>query len=258
MFSRKKKTVHLIRHCQSSLNVPPHDKNKLDPDLTATGINQAKALGRSFPHLTPETLIIASPLRRTLNTAIHAFKDHLSATNSQILALPELQELTQWPCDTGSSLACLLTEYRDHPVNFDKVTYKWDSKDGYFSPSERRSLQRMTDTRQWLYEQKVQNIICIGHCRCLQLLVEEDSYERIRAGLCSEEWQNGEWRSYRFEVGPKWEKELVETRESLKRRGKRENVAVLGDYGEESLKSGSEERVPEVKEKNPKSPMRKN
>ncbi|RDI85949.1 hypothetical protein Vi05172_g3980 [Venturia inaequalis] len=231
MFSRKKKTIHLIRHCQSTFNVPPHDANKLDPDLTATGVRQAKSLGQSFPHLTPDSLIVASPLRRTLNTALHAFKHHLSATNSQILALPELQELSRWPCDTGSSLPTLLTEFRDHPVDFEKVTFDWDSKDGYFSPSERRTLQRMRNTRQWLYEQEAQNIVCVGHAHCLQLLVGEASYDKIRAGLCTPEWKNGEWRSYHIEVGPNREKELVETRESLRRRGKHKNIALAEGDG---------------------------
>lgn len=261
MFSRKKKTIHLIRHCQSTFNVPPHDANKLDPDLTATGVSQAKSLGRSFPYLTPDSLIVASPLRRSLNTAIHAFKPHLLATNSQILALPDLQELSQWPCDTGSSLASLLTEFREHPVDFEGVTYNYDSKDGYFSPSERRTLQRMTNMRQWLYEQDAQNIVCVGHGHCLQLLVSEGSYEQIRAGLCTPEWQNGEWRSYHIEVGPNWEKELVETRESLKRRGKHKNVALLECDGNSVARPATApaaaETIPPSKEKSPKNYKRK-
>ncbi|QDS72187.1 hypothetical protein FKW77_004911 [Venturia effusa] len=234
MFSRKKKTIHLIRHCQSTFNVPPHDAHKLDPDLTPKGVSQAKTLGRSFPYLTPDSLIVASPLRRTLNTALHAFGSHLSATGSQILALPEFQELSKWPCDTGSSLPTLLTEFRDHPVNFEHVTFDWDSKDGYFSPSERRTLQRMVNARQWLHDQESQNIVVVGHCHCLQLLAGEGSYEQIRAGLCTQGWQNGEWRSYHFEVGPNREKHLVETRESLRRRDKRKNV-VLFESDENSV-----------------------
>ncbi|TLD32555.1 putative phosphatase SPAC5H10.03 [Venturia nashicola] len=262
MFSaRKKKTIHLIRHCQSTFNVPPHDANKLDPDLTVTGVSQARTLGRSFPYLTTDSLIVASPLRRALNTALHAFGHHLSAANSQILALPELQELSQWPCDTGSSLPSLLTEFRDHPVDFEKVTFDWDSKDGYFSPSERRTLERMKNTRQWLYEQEAQNIVCIGHGHCLQLLVGEGSYEQIRAGLCSPEWQNGEWRSYHIEVGPNWEKQLVETKESLKRRGKHKNVALLEGDGNSIARPvtapAAAETIPPFKEKSPKSQRRK-
>jgi broad specificity phosphatase PhoE len=224
MFSRKKKTIHLIRHCQSTFNVPPHDANKLDPDLTAAGIAQAVSLGTLFPYLTPDSLIISSPLRRSLNTAIHAFSNHLSTTKTEVIALPELQELSQWPCDTGSSLASLLTEYRDKPVNFEKVTINWDSKDGYFAPTERRTLQRIRNTRQWLYEREEQNIVIIGHGHCLQLLAGEGTYEDIRAGICFPEWQNGEWRSYHFEVGPEGEKELVQTRESGRRRAQRKNL----------------------------------
>jgi broad specificity phosphatase PhoE len=256
MFSRKKKIIHLIRHCQSTFNAPPHNANKLDPDLTNTGTSQAITLGRSFPYLTPDSLIVASPLRRTLNTAIYAFSDHLSTTKSKILALPELQELSQWPCDTGSSLASLLTEFREHPVDFEKVTHDWDSKDGCFAPSERRTLQRMTNMRQWLYEREEQNIVCVGHGHCLQLLVGEGSYEEIRAGLCYPEWQNGEWRSYHFEIGPNWEKDLVETRESLRRRGKHKNVPVLEDNGNTvprpATAPAAPETVPESKEKGPK------
>jgi broad specificity phosphatase PhoE len=236
MFSRKKKTIHLIRHCQSNFNVPPHDANKLDPDLTISGIEQAVTLGRSFPHLTPDSLIVASPLRRTLNTTIHAFIDHLSTTKSEILALPELQELSQWPCDTGSSLASLLTEFREYPVDFSKVTHDWDSKDGYFAPTERRTLQRVRNARQWLYEREEQNIVIVGHGHCLQLLVGEGSYEEIRAGLCFPEWQNGEWRSYQFEVRPNGEKELVETRESMRRREKRKNISILEEDGRAILR----------------------
>jgi broad specificity phosphatase PhoE len=261
MFSRKKKTIHLIRHCQSTFNVSPHESNKLDPDLTKTGVEQAVTLGRSFPYLTSDSLIVASPLRRTLNTAIDAFADHLSTTKSQILALPELQELSQWPCDTGSSLASLLTEFREHPVDFEKVTRDWDSKDGYFAPTERRTLQRIRNTRQWLYERGEQNIVCVGHGHCLQLLVGEGSYQEIRAGLCYPEWQNGEWRSYHFEIGPNWEKELVETRESMRRRGKRKNVPMLEVDGNTIPRPASapatSETVPSSDEKSPKAHWRK-
>lgn len=225
---KKRKTIHLIRHCQSIFNVPPHDAQKLDPDLTITGIQQAINLGKSFPHLSSIDLVVASPLRRALNTAIHAFGDHVAARQMQIIALPELQELSQWPCDTGSSLANLLTEFREHPVDLGLLGMDWDSKDGYFAPTERRSIQRVKNARQWLRERPEEDIVVVGHGHCLQLLADEGNYHDIRAGLCLPEWENGEWRSYHFENREAGgEKVLVETKESMKRRRKKTNLPVL-------------------------------
>jgi broad specificity phosphatase PhoE len=129
MLRRKKKTVHFIRHAESEHNVPPYDFKLRDPYLTPFGRTQAEALGQQIPFLEDVDLVVCSPMKRTISTALLAFKHYLHTNKLELIALPELQELSNKPCDTGSSLAELLTEFREEPVDLNWVPHDWDSKD---------------------------------------------------------------------------------------------------------------------------------
>jgi broad specificity phosphatase PhoE len=227
MLWRKTKTIHLIRHGQSTFNVPPHDASIKDPYLTSTGRQQAETLGDTFPCTVD--LIVCSPLRRALYTALYAFGDVLKTGNKKIIAIPELQELSKYPCDTGSSLKDLESEFRGQPVDFSLVHRSWDSKEGYWAPTARRSLERVKEVRQWLMNRPENSIVVVGHGHCIQLMAEEGSFHDIRNGLVFPAWQNTEYRSYHF--NPEKDKDgasLIETKESLKRKERAMNIPRVG------------------------------
>jgi broad specificity phosphatase PhoE len=240
MLWKKTKNIHIIRHGQSISNILPYDVSVKDPILTSTGRQQAEALGKVFR--SPIDLIVCSPLRRAVYTALYAFGDILKASSKRIVTLPELQELSKYPCDTGSPLNDLEVEFRGFPVDLSLVQRSWDSKEGYWSPTERRSLQRVKEARRWLRDRPEQNIVVIGHGHCIQLLTEEGSFHDIRDGLVWPGWENTEYRSYHFD--PKSEGDearLTETKESLKRREAR---ARIKPEGSAKMSGGSSKSSP--------------
>lgn len=237
MLRRKRKVVHFIRHGEAAHNVPPYDVKRRDPYLTPHGQDQAQALGQQFPNLEDVELIVCSPMKRAIQTALLAFADHLKATKTQLVALPELQELSGNPCDTGSSLAELLTEFREHPLDLSLVPHDWDSKDRLWSPTEVRTLARMARARTWLRERPESNIIAVGHAHCMQLLVrdapndyENDGIAEIKLGLLPV-WRNCELRTFAIDEDKTHVLLFDETKTSRKLKAKGENVPRVGEDG---------------------------
>jgi broad specificity phosphatase PhoE len=232
---RRRRKIHFVRHAESEHNIPPYDSKLKDPYLSQHGRRQAEALGQQFPNVENVDLIVCSPMKRTIQTALLAFGDHLRASKTELLALPELQELSAKPCDTGSSLAELLTEFREDPLDLSLVPYDWDSKDRLWSPTELRTLARMVRARTWLRERPENNIIVIGHAHCLQLLVRDapkdfpnDGIHEIKLGLLPV-WRNCELRSFAIEEDRSKVLLFEETKTSRKLKSSGENVPWVGD-----------------------------
>jgi broad specificity phosphatase PhoE len=109
--------VHLFRHAQAYHN-STSDNSLHDPRLTPDGIAQAKAITKNYQFLNKPTLILVSPLRRCIQTALYAFHPAFNKdvrkwfpTTPTFIALPQLQECSAKPCDTGSSLDILKKEF---------------------------------------------------------------------------------------------------------------------------------------------------
>jgi broad specificity phosphatase PhoE len=232
---RRRKKIHFVRHAESEHNIPPYDNKLRDPYLSPHGRRQAEALGQQFPNLEDVDLVVCSPMKRAILTAVIAFGDHLRPTKTQIIALPELQELSAKPCDTGSSLAELLTEFREDPLDLDLVPHDWDSKDRLWSPTEVRTLARMARARSWLRDRPEDNIVVIGHAHCLQLLVRDappeldnDGIHEIKLGLLPV-WRNCELRIFAIEEDEAHILLFEETRTSRKLKARGENVPWVSD-----------------------------
>ncbi|KIW04271.1 uncharacterized protein PV09_04573 [Verruconis gallopava] len=256
MLRRKRKIIHFIRHAESDHNIAPFDTRLRDPYLSQKGRIQAEALGEQFPHLQDVDLIVCSPMKRAITTALLVFKKHLLSSKKQLIALPELQELSGKPCDTGSSLAELLTEFREEPLDLNHVPHNWESKDGAWSPTEQRTLARMTRARAWLRSRPETNIVVVGHAHCMQLLVRDapeeyynDGIEAIRLGLLPE-WKNCEWRSFSAEVHQDHVLWFDELRASKKAKSRGENVPRLTNGKESRKSSQTSSEMPDEFDKN--------
>ena len=71
----------------------------------------------------------ASPLRRTLYTALESFEPVFQAhPEFKLIALPDLQETSDVPCDTGSEPQALQQEFAGKNVDLDMVHDGWNSK----------------------------------------------------------------------------------------------------------------------------------
>lgn len=78
-----------------------------DARLTARGREQAAALNAATKDTVQASaeLLVASGLRRTLSTALDGYptlKARLDAAGKPLVVLPQLQEVNDFPCDTGS------------------------------------------------------------------------------------------------------------------------------------------------------------
>ena len=215
-----------------------------------------ESLGPDF--MSRINLVTASPLSRTLHTAAIAFEPILSQTDAptgksistqvtkckpNILAIPDVQETSDYPCDTGSDPEVLRQLCADHswPVDLSLVKPGWNQKSmtGRWSPQHSKIEARARDARKLLKE-KVRELrsegvispelVLVAHGGLLHYLTEDwqDASDTYGTG-----WKNCEVRSYGFVdeldneherakyTGGQTDQEyLVETSESRSRRAK--------------------------------------
>jgi broad specificity phosphatase PhoE len=220
-----KTTLHLVRHAQGYHNLNEANHALPDPDLTPLGVQQCTTLSSTFPHPCRITHLVSSPLRRTLYTALLSFPSYLQH-HKKVIALPELQETSDLPCDIGSSHAALSKEFSEGRfagcVDLGLVTEDWNSKEGKWSPASSAIDRRALDARRWLRdlgkgeaEKDVDvDIVVVTHGGFLHYLTED--WEGAERGTGSG-WENTEFRSYEFVEGGE-KASLRETRESRERR----------------------------------------
>ena len=131
----------------------------LDPLLTRHGETQCADLSNAFPSHSKISLVFASPLRRTLDTARLAFMPALNNRHckTEIIALPEAQETSDFPSDTGSAPEVLRRwcEENQWPVDRELVTEGWDDKgwDGRWAPSAEAISARAREARRFIRKQ---------------------------------------------------------------------------------------------------------
>lgn len=247
--------IHCVRHAQGFHNLGTEFHSLRDPRLTPHGENQCADLqSASFPPSAQQqiSLITASPLTRTLHTAYLTFQprldpnhpSHITSTNAptsaqppQILALPDAQETSDFPCDTGSSPSDLsaFTSQQSWPVDLSLLSDSWTTKSlgTRYSPNGFAIAARARATRQQLRAKArelvaagVENpqIVLVTHGGFLHYFTGdwEDAYKGLGTG-----WVNCETRAYEFEAGLGGdadedgdEARIVETAASRRRRGK--------------------------------------
>lgn len=154
-----------------------------DPSLTALGEAQCRELNRKFPYLDKVDLILASPLRRTLYTALLGF-DTKIRRGLTVLAVPELQETGDLPSDTGSNPAFLREEFSDQPVDLHLVQDGWNSKQGRWSPDAKIVEERAREMRSMLKSRPEKEIVVVTHGRFLHFLTEDWAGSTKFDGIC--------------------------------------------------------------------------
>lgn len=71
----------------------------------------------------------ASPLRRTIYTALESFKPVFEAhPDMHLITLPDVQETSDVACDTGSEPQALRDEFAGKNVDFELVHEDWNNK----------------------------------------------------------------------------------------------------------------------------------
>ncbi|KAK1984384.1 phosphoglycerate mutase [Colletotrichum cereale] len=219
--------IHLIRHAQGFHNLSVENEAIRDPLLTDLGKQQCAALRAAFPHHARLTHLVASPLRRTLYTCLLGFASDAAAPvgrSLKLLALPEVQEVSDAPCDTGSAVADIEAEFAGR-VDFSRVPGDWIDKAGPASrwePTLEKLEKRSAEARRALRElvgdvQGDDHVVVVTHGGILHFLT--DDWLGIGPKKATG-WENTEYRSYEFAdpTGQDPKAFLKETQESWERR----------------------------------------
>ncbi|KAH8816068.1 phosphoglycerate mutase family protein-like protein [Xylogone sp. PMI_703] len=244
-----KTILHLVRHAQGYHNLNTENHALRDPLLTPHGRSQCETLSSVFPYHAQITDIVASPLRRTIYTALLSFPEEVSSRGIPVVALPEVQETSDLPCDTGSDPEVLKNEFGmgewDGKVELGLVKEGWNDKtaSSKWAPVATKIDARAREARVFLRElgrkrakelvrqgvvadekDAEPHIVVVTHGGFLHYFTEDwEGHD----GFLGTGWQNTEFRSYNFVVQDGDGEEdkgasLVETAESRKRRNGKE------------------------------------
>ncbi|CAP66850.1 uncharacterized protein PODANS_4_6570 [Podospora anserina S mat+] len=216
--------VHLVRHAQGYHNLCQENHALPDPDLTDLGKRQCEELYQSFPYHDKITHLVASPLRRTIYTCLLSFNPDIAPDKPRVITLPDIQEVSPFPCDTGSEPAKLLDEFPDDKVvDLGLVKEGWNDKGpgSEYAPEPRKLFERARRAREWFRDlgrdhagEGEVNIVAVTHGGFLHFLTED--FEGVDYGRGTG-WGNTEWRSYEV-VEENGEVRLRETGQSARRR----------------------------------------
>ncbi|KAJ8129730.1 hypothetical protein O1611_g3905 [Lasiodiplodia mahajangana] len=121
-------TINIIRHAESRHNVEANGDELRDPSLTETGRRQSRALGVTFPFSEQVRVMISSPMRRAIQTGLTAFGSIVREEGLKVILLPDLQEASARPSDTGSPAVELREEFGD-VLKLDFLPDGWWYKD---------------------------------------------------------------------------------------------------------------------------------
>lgn len=130
--------------------------------LTPLGEQQCTILASTFSSHSRVSLVIASPLTRTLQTALLSFGPTLSNgfCVPTVLALPEAQETSASLCNVGSDVDDLrkICQQLDWPVNLSRVHNGWNVKSSpKWAPTRDAISQRAKEARAFIWE-KIQDL----------------------------------------------------------------------------------------------------
>ena len=152
-------TVICVRHAQGYHNLGPQFHSLPDPKLTELGEEQCATLRDSgIVNHSTISLITASPLTRTIATAYLSFKPAFEngKCNPEIIALPDAQETSDFPCDTGSDVEVIRKrcEEENWPVDLSRLSPDWNVKtlESRYSPSGAAIKVRAQAARQQIRE----------------------------------------------------------------------------------------------------------
>ncbi|GAA99195.1 uncharacterized protein L969DRAFT_93657 [Mixia osmundae IAM 14324] len=184
--------IWLIRHAQGFHNVA-EDYSLLDPALTPLGIKQASIL-RTEPRMqelrSSVQVIVSSPLRRTLQTALGSLEDVLQERAIPFEIIPEFQECNDLPCDTPDDLNKLRGEFehRGNGLSFEHCKPGFNSKRGAFAASQEALDARAAWARRYLRSLDQETVAVFCHADFLRHMLPNDSPQ----------WENTECRIVRY------------------------------------------------------------
>ncbi|ROV90190.1 hypothetical protein VSDG_08805 [Cytospora chrysosperma] len=238
-------TIHLVRHAQGFHNLTEINQQIPDPYLTPLGKEQCATLCSRFMHHDRITHLVASPMRRTLQTCHLSFRPAVES-GIKVVAQPLVQEVSMLPCDTGSEPEVLQAEYGAWG-DFGLVEKGWNDKTSpgsRWAPAVEALEERARAARVWLRELGRKavadgvadhaDVVVTTHGGFLHFLTQDWDGMDFARGTG---WDNTECRSYEFvePEGDDPEAMIRETESSWQAR--RGSAIPLTDTEQQQLKS---------------------
>ncbi|KAK4630452.1 hypothetical protein CLAFUW4_08615 [Fulvia fulva] len=229
--------VHIVRHAEGFHNCSKGGEGIHDPFLTEKGQEQCRELCSQFSEHDKIDLLMASPMKRTIQTCQTSFAP-VVARGHKILLMPLAQESSNEPMDTGSSEEQLKDTFGDliDTSRLELFPY-WHSNKGQFDTDGVSQIERALHLRNVLKGRPEKNIVLVTH----------GSFAHFVAGNVNAEgkqmtrmWSNAKCRTYKFaDDDVHGDARLVELQESIDRRPDLEKEGDAFVWSLDSVKRGS-------------------
>lgn len=126
-------------------------------------------------------------MRRTILTALLAFEPEV-ARGMKIITLPEAQEATDVPSDTGNPPSTLMKEFGDQ-VDYSNLSDDWYVKDGRNATDRLSLFARAKALRWWVRERPENEIVVLTHGYFAHFItgnIDENGEQIGEQDLCGE------------------------------------------------------------------------
>jgi broad specificity phosphatase PhoE len=192
--------IHLVRHGESEHNVTK-DRNQRDPSLTKRGYEQASQLNKSFPRQDQVALVLTSPLRRAIQTAVTGFGTILDKSSprpegssgiekgARLEMYPDIQPGDDLPSETGSDREILEKEFPG--LDFSPLYPSWPSKRDKSDKSAGKETGKRVRRHLATLSKDLE-----GKERCDIVLVTHGFVKEILSGRDRSDWPRAGWKSY--------------------------------------------------------------
>ncbi|TKA25572.1 hypothetical protein B0A50_05433 [Salinomyces thailandicus] len=209
-------TLHLVRHAEGPHNTAWHGEGIKDPFLTDHGREQCEELCSQFPHHDKIELLMASPMKRCIETCKISFQPAVDRLQ-KILLMPLAQEASDEHMDTGSSTEEIKEAFGDLVDEHRLVDVHpyWNKNIGRFGTDPTTQMERARQLRCFIMGRQEKHVAIVSHGsfnHCITGKFKPDGTQTTRM------WNNAECRSYTFDESSGEEALIVETEESISRR----------------------------------------
>lgn len=200
-----KPQIHLLRHAQATHNTFPRNQNIHDPPLTALGLEESAKIIDTFPWHSNVGLILTSPLRRAIQTALGGYSHIIDAPNGAELRIyKNLQPGRDLPCDTGSPSSTLISEFPD--LDFSSLEDGWAER-GILKTDEEQAEKAQEVLRD--LKGLLEGLEKKGEKRDVVLVTHGINYEYLDPEAEGRDWGRAGWKSYSLEGGEEGGLKLV-------------------------------------------------
>lgn len=156
--------IHCVRHAQGYHNLDKEGAEQIEnPELTPRGRDQCLLLRKNFPYHDKVDLVVASPIRRTIQTALLSMQPSIEKKGFKIRLLPEVQETSAKPMDVGGDPEVIKERFKNAPVDVNGLPEDWNSKQGEWEPTTNHIQKMARDARFWLKNRPEKEIVLVTH-----------------------------------------------------------------------------------------------